>query len=58
MFEWISQNAVTLIASAAVLAVVALAVFALVRDKKRGSGGCTGNCASCPMCCCGGKPKK
>ena len=51
MFEWIANNAATLAASAAVLALVAFAVFALVRERKRTSGGCTGNCASCGKGC-------
>ena len=57
MFRWIADNAVTIAASAAVLGVIAAAVFALVRERRGRSGGCTGNCASCPMCCCGGKKK-
>ena len=58
MIAWITENAVTLIAAAAVLALVAIAVFALVRERKRGSGGCTGNCASCGMGCSCNKVKK
>ncbi|MBQ9545204.1 MAG: FeoB-associated Cys-rich membrane protein [Clostridia bacterium] len=58
MLEWITQNFATLIALAAVLALVALAVFSLVKDKKRASGGCTGNCASCGLGCSCGKKKK
>ncbi len=58
MFEWISNNAVTVIAIAVILIVVGFAVFSLMRDRKRGSGGCTGNCATCGMGCSYGKSKK
>lgn len=51
MFAWFADNAVTIIAIAAVLTVVGIAVFSLVRQKKNHKGGCTGNCASCGMGC-------
>ncbi|MBQ7715457.1 MAG: FeoB-associated Cys-rich membrane protein [Clostridia bacterium] len=51
MFAWIADNVVTIAASAVLLLVVVFAVFVLVKDKKRGSGGCTGNCATCGMGC-------
>ena len=56
MFTWIAENAVTVIAAAVLLVVIGLAVFSLVRDKKKKTGGCTGNCAACGMgCSCGKK---
>ena len=58
MFAWIAENAATVIAIAAILIVVGFAVFSLVKDRKRGSGGCTGNCATCGMGCSYGKNKK
>ncbi len=51
MFAWIAQNAATIIAAAAVLILVGIAVFALIRQKKSKKGGCTGDCASCGGCC-------
>ena len=54
MAEWIADNAVTIIAIAVLLVVIGIAVFSLVRDKKRKSCGCSGNCAVCGMgssCC-------
>ncbi len=53
MFAWIADNAATILTSAAVLIVVGLAVFSLVKQKKGAGakGGCTGNCASCGGCC-------
>ncbi len=58
MFAWIANNAVTLIAIAVILIIAGFAVFSLVKDKKRGSGGCTGNCATCGMGCSYSKNKK
>lgn len=55
MLAWIADNAATLIAAAAVLILVGIAVFSLVKQKKSGKGGCTGNCASCSGCCPYGK---
>ena len=51
MFTWIAENAVTIIAIAVILLIIGLAVFSLRREKKRHSGGCTGNCAACGMGC-------
>ncbi|HCH27967.1 MAG TPA: FeoB-associated Cys-rich membrane protein [Ruminococcaceae bacterium] len=58
MFAWISNNIVTIISVCVVLALIGLAVFSLVRDKKKGSGGCTGNCATCRMGCSYNQVKK
>ena len=58
MFAWIAENAVTIAAIAVILAMVAAAVVSLVKEKKRKSGGCTGNCATCGMgCSCADKKK-
>lgn len=57
MFAWIAENAVTIIVIAALLITVGIAVFCIVRDKKSNKGGCTGNCASCGMCCSYSKKK-
>ncbi|MBR0136238.1 MAG: FeoB-associated Cys-rich membrane protein [Clostridia bacterium] len=51
MLAWIAQNAATIISAAAVLILVGIAVFALIKQKKSKKGGCTGNCASCGGCC-------
>ena len=47
MFAWIAENALTLAVIAVILAVAGVAVFSLVRDKKKKKGGCTGNCSTC-----------
>ncbi len=49
MIHWIISNIATIIICLVVLAVVALAVFVLVRDKKQGKSSCGGNCGCCPM---------
>ena len=51
MFAWLAENTVTVIVLAAVLLMVGTAVAILVKDKKRGNGACTGNCAACGMGC-------
>ena len=57
MFAWIADNVPTIIALSGVLAVIGAALFSLLKDKKRGGGVCTGNCASCRMACSAGKNK-
>ena len=51
MFAWIADNAVTIIVIAVILVLIGIAVFSLLRDKKNKKGECTGNCATCGMCC-------
>ena len=51
MFAWIADNAATVIAGAVVLIIIGAAVFSVLKDKKRNSCGCTGNCAACGMGC-------
>ena len=51
MFAWIAENALTVAVISVILAAAGLAVFSLVRDKKKKKGGCTGNCATCAMGC-------
>ena len=55
MFAWIAGNWITLVVTAVILVLAGAAVFSLVKDRKSGRGGCTGNCASCGMCCSCGK---
>ena len=51
MFAWIAENAATIAAAAIVLFAAGIAVFSIVREKKKKCGGCTGNCMSCGKCC-------
>ena len=57
MFEWIAENAVTIIVLAIVLVIVGIAVFSLVKQKKNKSCCCTGDCSTCGMGCSYGKKK-
>ena len=58
MFEWLAANLATIIVALIVLAVAALIVRQMVRDKKRGKGGCScgRDCRACGAChtACGG----
>ena len=49
MFTWIAENAVTVVAAAVVAALIGVALFSVVRSKKK-KGGCTGDCVSCGAC--------
>ena len=51
MFAWIADNLVTVVTVAVLLVIAGVAVFSLVKDKKKKTGGCTGNCATCGMGC-------
>ena len=57
MIHWIMSNIATIIICLVVIAVIALAVFVLIRDKKQGKSTCGGNYGSCPMggSCHGGR---
>lgn len=55
MFAWLSENLLTVIVIAVLLIILGFALFSVIKDKKNHSGGCTGNCASCKMGCCGKK---
>ena len=58
MFDWIAQNAATIITVVVLLVVIGIALLSLLKDKKHRSGGCTGNCATCGMGCSYGKKNK
>ena len=58
MFQWIADNAVTIVAIAVILTAVGIAVFSIIRDKKRKKSCCTGNCAACCTGCSYEKNKK
>ncbi|MGM9681115.1 MAG: FeoB-associated Cys-rich membrane protein [Eubacteriales bacterium] len=58
MLEFLQQFGGTVIVLLIVLALVALAIRSLVKDRKNGKGLCGGNCGSCSVGCahgCGGK---
>ncbi len=49
MIFWISANIGTIIVVLLVAAVVALAVWSMVRDKRKGKSSCGCGCSGCPM---------
>ena len=49
MLEWLSNNWGNMLIIALVLALVALAVISMIRDKKAGKSSCGCNCANCAM---------
>ena len=49
MFAWMQNNLPTIITGAVLLLIVAAAVFALVRDRKKGKRSCGCNCSACAM---------
>ncbi|SCX12697.1 Virus attachment protein p12 family protein [Lachnospiraceae bacterium YSD2013] len=51
MIGFLEQNIGTIVISAGLIAVVALAVRSLIKDKKKGKSSCGGNCGSCSMGC-------
>lgn len=53
MFEWLAANAANLLVGLAVLAVLGLALRKVLRDKRRGKGGCScgGGCPGCTGSC-------
>ncbi len=48
MIQWLSENLATILVALIVFAVLALAVAKLIRDKRRGRGGCSCGCGGCP----------
>lgn len=49
MFSWIAANIGTVIVCALLLAVVALVVRSMIRNKKQGKSSCGCGCSTCAM---------
>ena len=49
MIECLSNNYPTIIIFAVLVAVIALIIVKMVKDKKKGKSACGCNCDSCPM---------
>ncbi len=49
MFEWIIQNAATIIVAAVVAVILALIVKKMIRDKRNGKTSCSCGCGGCPL---------
>ena len=49
IIDWLIANIGSILVGVVVLAVVALVIVLMVRDKKQGKSSCGNSCASCPM---------
>lgn len=49
MLAWICGNISTIVVCVVLLAVVALIIAGMVREKKKGKSSCGCGCANCPM---------
>ena len=49
MLAWLSNNIATVIISLVHTIIVALIIFSLVKNKKKGKSSCGCNCAHCAM---------
>lgn len=48
MFDFLVNNASTIIVGAAVAALLAFVIIKMVKDKKKGKSSCGCSCAGCP----------
>ena len=49
MLAWLSKNIATIIICLVLAVIVALIIYNLVKDKKKGKSSCGCNCAHCAM---------
>ena len=49
MLEWLSNNWANILIIALVIALVALAIRSMVRDKKAGKSSCGCSCSNCAL---------
>ncbi len=49
MLDWLSENIATVAVSAVLLAIVGLVIFKMIKDRKKGVGGCGCGCGGCAM---------
>lgn len=49
IIAWISANIGTIIVCAILIAVVALLIWSMIRDKKKGKSSCGCGCSSCAL---------
>ena len=50
MLAWISVNLINILLTAAVVLIVGVLVFVMVRDKRAGKSPCGGSCGGCASC--------
>ena len=48
MLAWLSKNIATIIICLVLAVIVALIIFSLVKNKKKGKSSCGCNCSQCP----------
>ena len=51
MLAWLSANIGTIVVALILMAVVAVVIFVMIRDRKKGVSNCGGNCANCKVGC-------
>ena len=51
MLQWLNQYLGTIIICLVLVAIFALLIWSLIRDKKKGKSSCGGCCSSCAMGC-------
>lgn len=49
MFQWIADNAGTIVVSLVLTGLVTWIVIRMYKDKKQGKSSCGCNCSCCPM---------
>lgn len=49
MFQWIADNIGTIAICAILVAVVALIIFSMIKDKRKGKSSCSCGCEHCAM---------
>ena len=50
MLAWLFANLINIALVAAIVLIVALLIYVMVRDRRAGKAPCGGNCASCGQC--------
>ncbi len=49
MLDWLANNIGTIVVTIILAAIVAVIVYRMVKDKKKGKSSCGCGCANCPM---------
>ena len=56
--DFLAQNWVTILLTAALAALVAWVIYGMIRDKKSGKSSCAGDCSFCGSQCHSSQPSK
>ena len=49
MFAWISENIATIIVCAVLIAIVAIIIVSMVKNKREGKASCSCGCSNCSL---------